>query len=272
MSERSGRSRTARQRHEAEIYDARAESALAGLDDAALMLEVGHPPYPNREHVDFLDFIFERLGGLDGKRIMEVGCGSGAITTYLAMKGAHSVGVDVSAGMLAIARKRAEVNRVSDRVELVESPLEEIEEPDCAFDAVIANQVLHHLDLPRAMTTIARLLAPGGRALFAEPVLFLPTWVSSVRYSRAVTRFFPSRRDTPDERSIDLADLDLICSAFARAEVHPYQLTTRVQNFVHLTDAWFSRLNRIDASLLKLPGARRVCRYVVLDLAGGISP
>lgn len=268
MSESAVPERTVRQQHEAEVYDGRAESLFADLDDADLLVDPERPPYPNREHVDFLDFVFGRLGPLEGRRVMEVGCGSGALSTYFALRGARAVGVDVSGGMLAVARRRAEVNGVSDRVQLIESPVEDLDEPDGSFDAVVANQVLHHLDLARAMPNIARLLAPTGRALFAEPVLFLPDWVSRVRYSSAVTRVFPSRRDTPDERSIDMVDLDLIRSAFARSEVTPFQLTTRVQNFVHLSDRWFARLHRVDTSLLRLPGARRLCRYVVLDLSG----
>ena len=104
-----------------------------------------------------------------------------------------------------------------------------------------------------------------GLALFIEPVLFLPDWVRTVRYSRAVTRFFPSRTDTPDERSIDLRDLARIRGAFGGMEVHPFQLTTRLQNFVDLSDPTFARLERLDRALLKrVPGASRLTRYVVL--------
>lgn len=260
--------RTIRQRHEAEVYDARATELARALDDADLLVDAAHPPYPNREHVEFLDFLFGRLGDVRGKRILEVGCGSGTISTYLALRGAESVGVDVSDGMLALARRRAEVNGVAERTTFLASPVEDLAEPDASFDAVLANQVLHHLDLPRAMPNIARLVGDRGEALFVEPVLFVPDWVRRARYSRAVTRFFPSRADTPDERSVDLQDLATIRNAFTRSEIRPFQLTARLQNFVTLGDATFARLEHLDRRLLEVPGAWHLARYVVLVLSG----
>ena len=264
---RAPATRTERQEHEAEVYDARA-SALGGtLCDEDLVVDSARPPYPNREHVAFLDFVFGRIGDLAGKRILEVGCGSGNLSTYHALRGARAVGVDVSAGMLELARRRAEVNGVSDRVELIAQPIEDLDEPDGSFDVVMANQVLHHLDLPRAMPNISRLVGTGGMALFVEPVLFVPEAVRRVRYSRPVTKLFPSRADTPDERSVNAADLALIRSSFDEADVLPFQLTTRLQNFVELSDAAFGRLERIDARVHRhVPGSWRLARYVVLVL------
>jgi 2-polyprenyl-3-methyl-5-hydroxy-6-metoxy-1,4-benzoquinol methylase len=264
-----GAGRTLRQQHEAEVYDARAARFEQELSDEDLVVDPDRPPYPNREHVDFLDFVFARLGDVTGKRILEVGCGSGNISTYLALRGANAVGVDVSAGMLALARRRADVNGVSASVELLEAPIEDLDEPAESFDAVIANQVLHHLDLPRAMPNIARLVGDRGVAVFVEPVLLVPEWVRSLRYSRLVTRVFPSRADTPDERSIDMHDLATIREAFACTQTHPFQLTTRVQNFIDLPDATFARLERIDRSVLAHVGpAWRLARYLVLVLSG----
>ncbi len=265
----SASSRSLRQQHEAEVYDARAGDLAGTLRDADLVVDPLRPPYPNREHVEFLDFVFSQLGDPAGKRILEVGCGSGNLSTYLALRGAKAVGVDVSDGMLALARRRAEVNGVSANVELIGMPVEDLDQPGGSFDAVVANQVLHHLELSRAMPNIARLIGTSGIALFAEPVLLLPEWVRRARYSRPVTRVFPARTDTPDERSIDLRDLASIRSAFAVSEVHPFQLTTRLQNFVELSDGVFARMERFDHSLLtRVPGAMRLARYVVLVCRG----
>ncbi|MFP5256681.1 MAG: class I SAM-dependent methyltransferase [Acidimicrobiia bacterium] len=259
--------RTERQYHEAAVYDARAGALCTSLTDADLLVDADRPPYPNREHVDFLDFVYETIGDLAGKRVLEVGCGSGNLTTFHALRGARAVGVDVSAGMLQLARRRAEANSVSDQVELFAQPIEDLDQPEGSFDVVLANQVLHHLDLPRAMPNISRLVGDGGTAIFVEPVLFVPEIVRRARYSRPVTRWFPSRADTPDERSISVADVDLITSAFRTSVVRPFQLTTRVQNFVHLSDGVFRRLERLDRLLHRtVPGSWRLARYVVFIL------
>jgi 2-polyprenyl-3-methyl-5-hydroxy-6-metoxy-1,4-benzoquinol methylase len=264
---------TSRQCREAAVYNARASELDEQLDDASLLVDGRTPPYPNREHVEFMDFLFGRLGDPRGKRILEVGCGSGTLSTYLALRGALAVGVDVSAGMLALARRRADVNGVSGRVELLASPLEDLAEDDASFDAVIGNQVLHHLDLPRAMPNIARLTGDRGVALFAEPVLFVPEFARRARNSRFVTRVFPSRADTPDERSIDIDALDFICDCFIHSEMRAFQVTARLQNFVALSDAAFARLEHFDRALLaSIPGTWRIARYVALVLSGAGSP
>lgn len=264
--------RTERQQHEAGVYDARAGELGATLTDADLVVDPDHPPYPNREHVEFLDFVYDTVGDLTGRRVLEVGCGGGNLTAFHALRGARAVGVDVSAGMLQLARRRAEANSVSDRVELLDQPIEDLDEPDGSFDVVLANQVLHHLELSRAMPNISRLVGTSGTAIFVEPVLFVPEIVRRIRYSRTVTRFFPSRADTPDERSIDAADLELITSSFATSQMIPFQLTTRLQNFVHLPDGAFRRLERLDRFLhRRVPGSWRLARYVVFILSNQIS-
>ncbi len=250
------------------MYDARAATLRA--DDRALIVKADVPPYPNREHVDFLTFALERLGPPLGRRILEIGCGSGALATYLALRGARVTAVDVAAEMLEVGRRRAAVNGVSDRVSFIDTPFEGFASPDDAFDTVIGNQVLHHLELGEAMPGVARLLAPGGVAVFCEPVLFLPNAVRSVRDSRAVTWFFPERTDTPGERSLSLTDVGVISRSFGSMEMRPFQLSCRLQNFVELSDRSFARLERVDRFVLShVRPAHRLCRYVVLVLQPG---
>jgi len=264
--------RTARQQREAEVYDERAATVLDQLDDADLLVDPATPPFPNREHVEPLGFALAQLKPLAGRRVLEVGCGSGNLTTWLALQGALATGVDVSDGMLRVARRRAEVNGVSDRVTLRSSALEALDDPDGSYDAVLANQVLHHLELDEAMERIRRLLVPGGRAVFVEPVLLVPEAARRLRNSGIVTRWFPLRTDTPDERSLGVAELERIEGGFASADRRTFQLLCRLQNFVELSDRTFGRFQTIDRRLLPLPGLWRLCRYVVLVLETEPSP
>jgi SAM-dependent methyltransferase len=256
--------RTDRQLREAEVYDQRAEAAMGTLDDADLLVDPLTPPFPNREHVEPLGFALSQLQPLGGRRVLEVGCGSGNLTTWAALQGARATGVDVSDGMLALARRRAAVNGVSDLVTLVSSPLEAMDPRDGRFDLILANQVLHHLELDGAMENIRRLLLPGGRAVFVEPVLLVPEVARRIRNSRAVTRRFPLRTDTPDERSLGIRDLERVERGFGSSQRHAFQLLCRIQNFVELSDPTFARLQALDRRLLQLPSLWRLCRYVVL--------
>ena len=86
-------------------------------------------------------------------RVLEIGCGNGALASAMARLG-HDV--------LAIDPRAPE----DDRFERV--TLEELADPG-PFDAVVANRSLHHIhDLTAAIEKIARLLAPGGRLLLHE--------------------------------------------------------------------------------------------------------
>lgn len=258
--------RALRVQHEAEVYDRRADQLLTSVEETVLRVDPEAVPFPNREHVDFLSFALDQIGELAGRRILEVGCGGGALSVYLALQGANVKGIDVSEGMLARARARAEASG-AEGVELAKAAVEDLRDPDEYYDVILGNQVLHHFELPAAAANLRRLLAPSGIAVFCEPVLFLPDVARRLRYSRAVTTCFPSRTDTPDERSISFADLGVLHRAFEHVECYPFQALCRLQNFAHLSDELFSRLERIDRFLLaRVSPTLRLCRYIVVLL------
>jgi len=99
----------------------------------------------------------EILSPKPGERILDLGCGTGALTQQIADSGAIVVGVDASASMIAQARKnypRVDF-RVADAVSMA------FAEP---FDAVFSNAALHWIKPPEAAA--ARMFAalkPGGR-------------------------------------------------------------------------------------------------------------
>jgi 2-polyprenyl-3-methyl-5-hydroxy-6-metoxy-1,4-benzoquinol methylase len=258
--------------HEAETYDAMAEWILATWTDDDYRIDPAHIPFANREHVDFLSDAIAQLGPLEGRRILEVGAGGGSLAVWLAQQGAEVVGIDVSGGILDVARRRAEVSGVADATTFVHAPIETFD-PAAAgldpapFDAIIGNNVVHHFERDLAMANIGRLLAPGGVAVFCEPVLFVPEVVRAIRYSRPVAKRFPPHTHTPDERSLNEDDFAIMRSHFRHVAWKPFQLLCRVQNFVELSDPMWHRLEAIDRKLLaSLPISRRACRMVVLTL------
>jgi 2-polyprenyl-3-methyl-5-hydroxy-6-metoxy-1,4-benzoquinol methylase len=261
-----------RHAHEAETYDRMAQEIHATWSEDDYRVDSARIPFANREHVDFLTDAIARLGALPGRRVLEVGAGGGSLAVWLAQQGAEVVGIDVSPGILEVARRRAVVSAVADRTVFVNVPIESFD-PRAAgldydhFDAIIGNNVVHHFDRDLAMRTIGRLLAPGGVAVFCEPVLFLPEWVRKLRNSPIVTRRFPLHTHSPDERSLDANDFAIMARWFRRVDWTPYQVLCRLQNFVELSDRAWQGLEAVDRSLLQhLPGLRRVCRIAVITL------
>lgn len=99
--------------------------------------------------------VVEILAPRPGERILDLGCGDGALTEKLAAAGARVVGVDSSPEMVAAARARGLDVRVVDGARL---PFE------ATFDAVFSNAALHWMkDLERVVAGVWKALVPGGR-------------------------------------------------------------------------------------------------------------
>jgi ubiquinone/menaquinone biosynthesis C-methylase UbiE len=113
------------------------------------------------------DAYLDLLAITAGARVLDVGCGSGAVTREVARRvGSRgvAVGLDPSPALLAVARELAKEAGVGDRIEFREGDALRLPFPDGSFDAVVCVTVLSHV--PRGETAIpefVRVLRPGGR-------------------------------------------------------------------------------------------------------------
>jgi ubiquinone/menaquinone biosynthesis C-methylase UbiE len=106
--------------------------------------------------------MLELAGDVAGRRILDAGCGSGPLFEALRDRGAVVTGIDKSAGMLELARRRLGADADLQVAELG-SPLPF---PDGTFDDVTASLVLHYLrDWGPALAELRRVLQPGGRLI-----------------------------------------------------------------------------------------------------------
>lgn len=122
--------------------------------------------------------LFERLvdeGDLLGRRVLDVGCGTGAFAVALAQRGVQVWGVDPSREMLARARESAGATVVLKRGRAEALPFE-----DGWFERIVFRLVLHLVDLPVALGEAARVLDRGGRVAIATfaPQHFESYWLN----------------------------------------------------------------------------------------------
>jgi SAM-dependent methyltransferase len=104
--------------------------------------------------------MLELAGDVAGHRILDAGCGSGPLFAELRNRGAVMTGVDASAGMLELARKRLGADAELRVVDLADP----LPFPDDAFDDVVASLVLHYLeDWVPTLRELRRVLTSGGR-------------------------------------------------------------------------------------------------------------
>jgi trans-aconitate methyltransferase len=104
---------------------------------------------------DLAGGVFDLLAPQVGERILDLGCGDGALTAKIAESGAEVVGVDSSPSMVEAAKALGLDARLTNAESL---PFE------AEFDAVFSNAALHWMRNQEAMLTgIHRALKPGGR-------------------------------------------------------------------------------------------------------------
>ena len=104
-------------------------------------------------------------------QILDLATGTGDMAVKMALKmpGAHITGADLSEGMLALARHKAEKTGCSGRVEFHKAEAEQLPFSDGEFDAVtVAFGVRNFGDIPQGLREIQRVLRPGGRVFILE--------------------------------------------------------------------------------------------------------
>ncbi|TDD24454.1 class I SAM-dependent methyltransferase [Nonomuraea diastatica] len=172
---------------QANDYDSFAEAYSAETENSLINAYVARPA------------IMALAGDVTGRRILDAGCGSGPLSAALCERGAVVTGIDSSAGMLAVARRR-----LGDDADLHVADLRDpLPFADGAFDDVVASLVLHYLeDWGPTLAEMRRVLRPGGRLiasvhhpfvdyLFQDP---RPSYRATTSYAGAWTfngRSFP---------------------------------------------------------------------------------
>lgn len=112
------------------------------------------------------DAILEAAVPHSGERALDVGCGTGVFTAEIARSGAAVTGVDISEGMLTVARQR--FTREELVVDLRLGTADRLPFADASFDVVTTVTMLEFVESPHAVVTeMHRVLKPGGRLVVA---------------------------------------------------------------------------------------------------------
>ncbi len=110
-----------------------------------------------------------------GRRVLEIGCGSGVGLGWIASRAAFTCGVDYSAVLLGSGRAHYQ-----DRMRFVRGSGVDLPFADGVFDLIVCFEALYYIpDMSRAFREIARLLRPGGRAAFVNANPERPDFIRS---------------------------------------------------------------------------------------------
>lgn len=191
--------------------------------------------------------------------VLEYGCGIGGHAARLADRGARVLGIDISEQ--AIERARSSTPQRSDgRLRFLREDAESLSFPDASFDLVCGTGILHHLDLARAIAEVRRVLRPGGKAIFYEPVAHNPLI--------NIYRMLTPADHTEDEHPLTVGDIRAIQDGFASAQAEFFDFFSigaipllRLPGGMTLLRA----LEWIDRRILAAPSLRRWAGTVVLE-------
>ena len=201
----------------------------------------------------------------EGARVLEYGCGVATQGMQLSPKADTVTGIDISQVAVDKAANEAR-RRALDNTDYRVMDAEQLTFPDRSFDLVFGRGIIHHLDLARCFATIARVLRPGGTALFWEPLGHNPL----INFYRDRT---PHAR-TEDEHPLTRSDFALASTHFEVRNSRFYGLTTLATvplRDSRVGDALLGLTMKIDDALFKTP-LRWLAWHVMLELRKPAGP
>lgn len=130
---------------------------------------------------DLLKFFEDRVGIVSGKKVLDVGFGSGGISMAFALAGASVSGVDVDPELKEIAEKTLVAENLKADLKIYDGRIFPFF--DDYFDFVVCSSVLEHVSYPEeVLKEILRVLKPSGRVFLSLPNKYYPKETHTLAY------------------------------------------------------------------------------------------
>ncbi len=137
--------------------------------------ERGTPRFRCNNRYAFYKRHLDYLRTFSGKHVLNVACGSGELSLYLAHCGLDVTALDISRKATEYAREMARLNGYVDRIRVDLQDIRHLDYKDESFDLITGEDALHHLiKYENCLENMYRVLKPGGVAVFIENFAFDP--------------------------------------------------------------------------------------------------
>jgi ubiquinone/menaquinone biosynthesis C-methylase UbiE len=190
--------------------------------------------------------------------LLDLGCGPGDNSLRFSRIGYKVTGFDISSSNIENCKKLFEKNQCADRGHFLVSIAEKLEFQDASFDIVAGIDILHHVDIPKTMKEVERVLRPGGIAVFREPVEV--PFLDWIRNTRLVRFFVPNAASleahiTEDERKLNEFDFKVINEIFPLMTIERSLILARFDKFIPKNSKSASLFEKVDYFFTKIiPG------------------
>ena len=205
---------------------------------------------------------------LDGARVLDVGCQTGALVAVLGERGARCVGIDKADWLLEAARKRAAGWQIPAEFQVARG--ESLPFDSASFDVVTFVDVIEHCeDAHQCLREIARVLRPGGVAYVLGPNRYAPQWfVRDPHYQLVGASVMPNwlgRRYVEWRRGKPGYDVGVFPVGTAVASTLTRAGLTLVDSPIEAADRWWrARTPRPAGSLAAVARAWGVFRLALI--------
>lgn len=201
-----------------------------------------------------------------GTRVLDFACGNGENGIYAAQCGAEVVGIDLSADGVDNANLNAQQAGVGEKCRFEVMDGENLQFPDDSFDFAVEYGALHHVDLERALTELARVLKPSGEMICVEALRHNPV----IHTYRKLTPHLRTEWEVAHILGVD--SLAVFRRHFGSVDIRFFHLTALVAVLFRKTPLFRplrELLDRLDRSLL---ASERIGKYGWIMIVTASNP
>lgn len=244
---------------EATITDERSQQISIAEFDRKIVTDLAE--YAARQ--PWRSYLFDYLGDLKGKQVLDICCGYSMTPVIMALAGATVHAVDVAPITIDAVNRFASHKGVKDRVFTYVKPVEELPFADNTFDLIFGGAALHHLQLDLAGPELARVLKPGGRAAFQEPLAHNRL----LEWARDYLPYRNRHAAKGTDRPMTVEEIGEFGRNFTTCTWQGFDLATMLCKLLAIpqTSVVGRRLGHIDRGIFTLiPYAQRFARFAVI--------
>ncbi len=202
------------------------------------------------------------LGDIKGKQVLDVGCGIGSLSFYLAQEGANVVGIDLSGELIEYCKEQSKKLGYSIEFREMNAQIPDFDEE--SFDIIVGSRIIHHLpDLNLFYKVCKRILKKNGFIAFIEPLKKNPI----VQLNR---KYFAPEERTIHEHPLYIREVINAGKIFGNLEHYEFFLLSplamyfsRFINKPYIFKIAYKFLNLIEKPLYKINFLREYCWQTV---------
>lgn len=157
---------------------------------------------------------------VSGRKILDFACGNGENGIFAASIGADCIGIDISPEGIFNANKNAKLMNVKRRCKFITMDGENMTFKKNTFDLAVEYGALHHVELDKALSELARVLKPNGEMICVEALRHNPL----IHWYRKRTPHLRTKWEV--DHILGIESLEIMKKYFDKVEVHFFHLTS----------------------------------------------